>query len=112
MVHLTSGRTVPVWDVFLTTQPAPSSPIPAPSFNEGGHAGDGTALEADGPDVATMWTAPVPDVTPTPLQVVEHYHLDALGSVHAVTDAQGQVIARHDFLPFGEELLALPLVED
>ena len=27
-----------------------------------------------------------------------------LGSVRAVTDAQGQVVARHDFLPFGEEL--------
>ena len=35
---------------------------------------------------------------------MEYYHLDALGSVRAVTDAQGQVIARHDFLPFGEEL--------
>jgi RHS repeat-associated protein len=35
---------------------------------------------------------------------VEYYHLDALGSVRAVTDAQGQVIVRHDFLPFGDEL--------
>ncbi len=37
-------------------------------------------------------------------QVVEYYDTDALGSVRAVTDAQGQVVARHDFLPFGEEL--------
>ncbi len=37
-------------------------------------------------------------------QVVEYYETDAVGSVRAVTDAQGQVIARHDFLPFGEEL--------
>jgi len=36
-------------------------------------------------------------------QVVEYYHLDALGSVRVVTDQAGQVIARHDFLPFGEE---------
>jgi RHS repeat-associated protein len=35
---------------------------------------------------------------------VEYYHLDALGSVRAVTNALAQVIARHDFLPFGEEL--------
>ena len=35
--------------------------------------------------------------------VVEYYHLDALGSVRVVTDQAGQVIARHDFLPFGEE---------
>ena len=42
--------------------------------------------------------------TPTTLQVVEYYHVDALGSVRAVTDAQGQVLRRHDFRPFGEEL--------
>ena len=45
-------------------------------------------------------------------QVVEYYDTDAVGSIRVVTDAQGQVVARHDFLPFGEELLALPLVED
>ncbi len=64
----------------------------------GGASGDG---ERDG-------EAAAPDVpqspTPTALQVVEYYHLDVVGSVRAVTDAQGQVIARHDFLPFGEEL--------
>ncbi len=37
-------------------------------------------------------------------QVVEYYDTDALGSVRAVSNAQGQLIARHDFLPFGEEL--------
>ena len=42
--------------------------------------------------------------TATTLQVVEYDHLDAIGSVRAVTDADGNVIARHDFLPFGEEL--------
>jgi hypothetical protein len=36
-------------------------------------------------------------------QTVEYYHLDALGSVRVVTDQNAQVIARHDFLPFGEE---------
>ena len=36
-------------------------------------------------------------------QVVEYYHLDALGSVRVVTDQAGQVIDRHDFLPFGDE---------
>ena len=34
---------------------------------------------------------------------VEYYHLDTLGSVRAITNEQGEVIARHDFLPFGEE---------
>jgi len=35
---------------------------------------------------------------------VEYYHLDALGSVRAVTDANGQVVRRHDYKPFGEEV--------
>ena len=46
---------------------------------------------------------PAPAVAQT-TQVVEYYHTDALGSVRAVTNQQGQVIRRHDFLPFGEEL--------
>lgn len=37
-------------------------------------------------------------------QTVEYYHLDALGSVRAVTNQSGAVIERHDYLPFGEEL--------
>ena len=36
-------------------------------------------------------------------QVVEFYHLDALGSVRAVSNQEGQIISRHEFLPFGEE---------
>jgi RHS repeat-associated protein len=38
-------------------------------------------------------------------EVVEYYHTDALGSVRAVTDQSGAVVARHDYLPFGEEYL-------
>ena len=37
-------------------------------------------------------------------QVVEYYDTDAVGSIRVVTDAAGAVVARHDFLPFGEEL--------
>jgi len=39
-------------------------------------------------------------------QVVEYYHTDALGSVRAVTkqvNGQWQVVARYDYMPFGEE---------
>ena len=43
---------------------------------------------------------------------VEYYHLDAVGSVRAVTNQQGQVIRRHDYLPFGEEYLAGPATPD
>ncbi len=112
IVHLASGRNVPLWDVFLATGPGAES---APEAAEDPTPLDGDArsvetarLETAGPGPddgsAAMFGAGEPDLTPTPLQVVEYYHLDALGSVRAVTDAQGQVIARHDFLPFGEEL--------
>jgi len=36
-------------------------------------------------------------------QVAEHYDLDAVGNVWAVTDHNGNVIEQHDYLPFGEE---------
>jgi RHS repeat-associated protein len=36
-------------------------------------------------------------------QTVEYYHLDALGSVRVITDQNGAVVERHDYLPFGEE---------
>jgi len=34
---------------------------------------------------------------------VRYYHTDAVGSVRAVTDATGHVVAEHDYLPFGAE---------
>jgi RHS repeat-associated protein len=33
---------------------------------------------------------------------VVYYHTDAIGSVRMVTDASGAVVARYDYLPFGE----------
>ncbi len=47
---------------------------------------------------------PAPARAQTTTQVVEYYHTDLLGTVRAVTNQQGEVIRRHDFLPFGEEL--------
>jgi RHS repeat-associated protein len=35
--------------------------------------------------------------------VVTFYHLDAIGSVRARTDGSGTVLARHDYMPFGED---------
>src|SRR5436305_1138925 len=35
--------------------------------------------------------------------IVEYYHLDAIGNVRMVTNQAGQVVERHDYLPFGEE---------
>jgi RHS repeat-associated protein len=37
-----------------------------------------------------------------PAPTLEYYHVDALGSVRAVTNAQGQVVRSHDYHPFGE----------
>lgn len=45
---------------------------------------------------------------PGPAGTVRFYHTDALGSVRAVTDAQGNPIARHDYFAFGEEPASAP----
>lgn len=39
---------------------------------------------------------------------VVYYHTDAIGSVRAITSATGAVIARYDFLPFGELWPSVP----
>jgi RHS repeat-associated protein len=44
-------------------------------------------------------------------EVVTYYHTDAIGSIRMVTDANGQVIERHDYLPFGEEWQPSPSSE-
>ncbi len=41
-------------------------------------------------------------------QVVEYYHLDAIGNVRVVADSSGNVLEQHDYLPFGEECATGP----
>ena len=41
-------------------------------------------------------------VAPSLQDTVIYYHVDAIGSVRMITNANGQVLARYDFLPFGE----------
>lgn len=49
------------------------------------------------------WCLLCPSVAVAQLQdTVIYYHVDAIGSVRMITNANGQVLARHDFLPFGE----------
>ena len=36
-------------------------------------------------------------------QTVQYYHVDAVGSVRAISNGSGGEVGRHDFLPFGEE---------
>jgi RHS repeat-associated protein len=50
--------------------------------------------------LASLWA---PDGWGVNSGKVEYYHHDALGNVRVVTDETGQVIERHDYLPFGEE---------
>lgn len=45
-------------------------------------------------------------------ETVIYYHTDAIGSVRMITDGHGQVVARYDFLPFGEPWAALPATSD
>ena len=49
---------------------------------------------------------PTPTLTAT--EGVRYYHLDALGSVRAVTDESRVVVERYDYLPYGEEWHAQP----
>lgn len=56
----------------------------------------------EGLGLLTLTATPV--AAQTPAVIVEYYHVDALGSVRAVTDASGAVVTRHDFAPFGEEI--------
>jgi RHS repeat-associated protein len=41
-------------------------------------------------------------VTAQSQDTVIYYHTDAIGSVRMITDQNGQVVARYDYLPFGE----------
>ena len=59
------------------------------------------AVRGVGLSVLVLWA--VVATGPVGAQTVEDHHLDALGSVRAVTDANGAVVRRHDFKPFGEE---------
>ena len=52
--------------------------------------------------LAVVLGAPLSAAAQAP--TVEYYHVDALGSVRAVTNASGGVVRRHDYAPFGEDL--------
>jgi RHS repeat-associated protein len=57
--------------------------------------------------LTAMLLVPATALAQIPTQEVEYYHTDVLGSVRAVTkqvNGQWQVVARHDFMPFGEEI--------
>jgi RHS repeat-associated protein len=45
-------------------------------------------------------------------ETVTYYHTDAIGSVRMITDASGQVVARYDYLPFGEPWAPVPATSD
>jgi len=43
--------------------------------------------------------------------LVTYYHVDATGSVRMITDANGQVVTRYDYLPFGQDWPDPPTVQ-
>src|SRR5262245_13507576 len=56
--------------------------------------------------IVTLWIAALSATTTAHAQtteVVTYYHSDAIGSIRMITDANGQVVERHDYMPFGEE---------
>jgi RHS repeat-associated protein len=44
----------------------------------------------------------MPRVAQAQTEQVFYYHTDAIGSVRMITDETGQMVARYDYLPFGE----------
>ena len=50
--------------------------------------------------VALIWGVPL--WAQPPAGVIEYYHVDALGSVRAVTNATGGTVRTHHYYPFGE----------
>ena len=44
----------------------------------------------------------------TPAETVEYYGTDAIGSIRIVWDANGNVVGRKDYAPFGRPLFPMP----
>ena len=98
IVHMASGRNVPIWDVFLATGPgAESAAEPADEgipLDDDALPVDTTGMETAGPgpagDSVSTFASAEPDLTPTPLQVVEYYHLDAFALRHGAGQRPGR----------------------
>jgi RHS repeat-associated protein len=58
--------------------------------------------------VALALSVMVPVGAAAQTETVTYYHIDAIGSVRMVTDADGQVVARYDYQPFGLSLDQMP----
>ncbi len=98
IVHLASGRNVPLWDVFLATGPgagsAPEAAGDAWPLDGDARSVETAPMESAGSDPAgdsvSRFASAEPDLTPTPLQVVEYYHLDALALRHGAGQRAGR----------------------
>jgi RHS repeat-associated protein len=51
---------------------------------------------------------PAPVLAQAPAETVEYYGHDAIGSIRVVWDANGNVLARQDYGPFGRQLFPVP----
>jgi len=80
-----------------------------PSIEKGPSEGNDSSSELNEPINSLT-----PDFSPDPIyqttsslpanEIILYYHHDHLGNVRAVADQSGNVVERHDFYPFGEEI--------
>jgi RHS repeat-associated protein len=85
----------------------PADAVPQPSAASATESTAVTVADADPLDFApteSSTESSPPANTANTDSDIEFYHLDALGSVRMVTNRTGAVIARYDYLPFGEAI--------
>jgi RHS repeat-associated protein len=73
-----------------------------------------STLEVTNSPTPELTNSSIPEPSPDPIyqttsslppnEIVYYYHHDHLGNIRAVTDSNGNVVERHDFYPFGEEI--------
>jgi RHS repeat-associated protein len=57
-------------------------------------------------DLSTLPGEVIESPPPPPVEVIEYYATDAVGSIRVVFAPNGNVVGRSDYLPFGEEVSA------
>jgi RHS repeat-associated protein len=85
----------------------PADAGPQPSTASATESPAVTVADADPSDFAPIEPSTDPSLPASAANLdtdIEFYHLDALGSVRMVTNRTGAVVARYDYLPFGEEV--------
>jgi RHS repeat-associated protein len=88
---LTLWMSVPVRAAAIDTSSTTEAPPAAPAVHDG-------LIEMPGETIESP--------APPPTETIEYYGYDAIGSTRVVFASNGSVLARGDYLPFGEPLAA------